>query len=97
MCALHSQCSYQGLRHFDMYTACRRIVVVKGSPFLFSSPYASMHRTDLHIKKEILYQMIRDKMCLYSTSSAPMELCLQSSKTTSRGFIKLTDSPPTAE
>lgn len=65
MCGSHSQCSYQGLCHFDMYTACRGIVLVKGSPFLFGSPYASMHRTDLHIKKEILYRTITETKCVF--------------------------------
>lgn len=65
MCGSHSQCSYQGLCHFDMYTACRGIVTVKGSPFLFGSPYASMHRTHLHIKKEILYRLITETKCVF--------------------------------
>lgn len=65
MCGSHSRCSYQGLCHFDMYTACRGIVVVKGSPFLFGSPYASMHRSDLHIKKEILYRTITETKCVF--------------------------------
>lgn len=74
MCGSHVECSYQGLCHFDMYTACRGMVFVKGSPFLVLSPYASMHRTDLHIKKEILYRTITGtKICLYSTSSAPVK------------------------
>ena len=41
----------------------------------------------------------RDKMCLYSTSSAPMKMFPQSGPTwtMSKGFIKLTDSPRAAE
>lgn len=38
-------------------------------------PYAAMHCTDLHIKKgDPLSNDHRDKMCLYSTSSAPMKI-----------------------
>lgn len=50
-------------------------------------------------KRDPLSNDHRDKMCLYSTSSAPMKLFPQSSPTwtMSKGFIKLTDSPLTAK
>lgn len=57
---------------------------------LYWSPYQ---------KRDSLSNDHRDKMCLYSTSSAPMKMFPQSGPTwtMSKGFIKLTDSPLTAE
>lgn len=57
---------------------------------LYWSPYQ---------KRDPLSNDHRDKMCLYSASSAPVKMFLQSGPTwtMSKGFIKLTDSPLTAE
>lgn len=57
---------------------------------LYWSPYQ---------KRDPLSNDHRDKMCLYSASSAPVKIFLQSGPawTMSKGFIKWTDSPPTAE
>ncbi len=65
MCGSCIECSYQGLCHFDMYTACGEIVFVKGSPSLLGFPYTAMHCTDLHIKKEILYRTIIGTKCVF--------------------------------
>jgi len=77
--------------HFDMYTASGEMVFVKGSP---SSARLPMHRhaycTDLHIKKEILHRTITGTECVFI-----QRLRLPQSSptwTTSKGFIKLTDS-----
>lgn len=99
MCGSCIDSSYQGLCHFDMYTARERSPLSK-EVHLGSASHTLPCIVLISIsKRDPLSSDHKDKMCLYSASSAQMKMFLQSGPTwtMSKGFIKLTDSPLPAE
>lgn len=91
MCGSCIDSSYQGLCHFDMYTACEKSSLSKEVHFCSVSHTLPCIVLISISKRDPLSSDHKDKMCLYSASSAQMKMFLQSGPTwtMSKGFIKL--------
>lgn len=91
MCGSCIDSSYQGLCHFDMYTACEKLSLSKEVHFCSVSHTLPCIVLISISKRDPLSSDHKDKMCLYSASSAQMKMFLQSGPTwtMSKGFIKL--------